>query len=207
MGDRMRSGRGRLIRTACGVAAAAIVLLVLLPTPAAARITSGPCTDEDNFIFVEGTRYTPANDSRGNPVVLPDREGVVIEYTGTTRTGIRDHRGEIAVDFGTLGQVTVASWGHPNKPNPTKQKSGTYDLDEGYRLLRDGLPADFDLVGIFRVSGFHTGTEGTCEGFAMVKIEGNPLTTAVGATAVGGTVVTAAGVGLAAVAKARRRRV
>jgi hypothetical protein len=62
----------------------------------------------------------------------------------------------------------------------------------------------FDVVGVYRVSGFHHGDVGACDGFVYVKIEGNPLATVPGAAAAALTVGTGA-LTLAA-GKARRIR-
>lgn len=167
----------------------ALILLLLGAGTAEAGI-SGPCPSNENFAIIEGTRYTPANDTADDPVVLPAGETLQIEYTGTTTAAITDHQGEIAIDIGPAGYV-VETWGNPNKPRPKMTKAGTYTLE---------VP---NVVGIFDVSGFHSGTGGRCDGFAVVKIEGNPLTTPVGAGAVGGTALAAAGVGWAAVATKR----
>lgn len=124
-------------------------------------------------------------------MVVPAGETITVNYTGTTTAEITDHEGEITIEIGPSG-IVVGDWSDENKPMPDLTKSGTKTID---------IP---NIVGIFDVSGFHRGNGGACEGFAVVKIEGNPLSTPVGAGAVGGTALAAAGVGYAMLAKPRR---
>ena len=174
-------------RTICfaarGLALSCILAAPLvLAAPASAAITTGPC---DGTVTIEGVTYTPANDTRDNPVVVPDGTGLIVDYTGNTGgVVIKNHSGYIAVHVGPV-PIKVATWAGKNADEEI-EKTDTYALDEAY----DKLPVD--IVGIFRVSGKHDGKGGVCEGFAYVKIEGNPLTTIPGAVA---TVVTLAAAG------------
>lgn len=165
---------------------------LLCTTPAFASITAGPC---DGSVTIEGVTYTPANDTPGDPVVIPDKSGVIVEYSGDTGgVVIKNHHGSIAVDVGPIA-IEVAEWSGRNADGEVST-TDTYALDDAYAKL------PFDIVGIYRVSGTHEGRGGRCAGFAYVKIEGNPLGTVPGVAA---AVITLGGVvGVAAAASARK---
>ncbi len=184
----------RTIARAAAVVWSVGCLSLALAAPAFASITTGPC---DGSVTIQGVKYTPANDTPSNPVLIPDGSGIVVQYTGTTGgVVIKNHHGSIAVDVGPI-PITVADWSGENADEKV-EKTGTYALDDALAKL------PIDIVGIFRVSGTHEGRGGTCEGFAYVKIEGNPLGTIPGVAAAGVTVVAAAGVGAAAAARKPR---
>jgi hypothetical protein len=176
-----------MVVTWCGLG-----LWSVLAVPASASVTAGPC---DGSVTILGVTYTPENDTPADPVVIPDESGVVVEYTGNTGgVVIKNHRGSIAVDVGPI-PITVAEWSGRNADDEVAT-TDNYALDEAFAKL------PFDIVGIYRVSGTHVGRGGTCEGFAYVKIEGNPLSTVPGIAA---TVVTAASAaGVVAAASARK---
>ncbi|MBI2238332.1 MAG: hypothetical protein HYU54_07400 [Actinobacteria bacterium] len=163
--------------------------VLLFAAPAGAAVT-GPC---DGSATIEGVTYTPANDTPGNPVALPDKEGVVASWEGSTDGPIHNHNGEIGVDVGPF-TIPVADWAGENKKDEV-QKKGEYQLDDAYAKLPLGI------VGLFRVSGSHIGDEASCEGFVYVKIEGNPLSTVPGVAAAALTTATAALVAAAGVAR------
>lgn len=186
MTRRTRRPAGTRLRALWLTAAAFGFLLVLAP-PARGAV-SGGCTGR---AVIEGRTYTPANDTASNPVILPKKRGVIVEWRGR-QPPITKHHGALAVEIGP-GSVTVATWAHPNEGKATKAK-GTYSLDQAYEKIGD-------VVGLFRVTGFHEGAGGRCDGFAMVKIEGNPLTTPVGGAAAGLTLVSAGGLVAAAMTR------
>jgi hypothetical protein len=152
-------------------------------TPAGASITEGSC---DGSVTIDGTTYTPANDSPDNPIVVPDKKGLVATYEGTTGVVIHNHTGQISVMVGPAG-IPVADWGGKNADDEV-EASGTYAVDDAFDKL------GFRAVGIYRIEGSHAGDEDTCAGFAYVKVEGNPLGTPAGAGAVAVGVAAAAGV-------------
>jgi hypothetical protein len=176
------------------VAAGMLTLLGLTAAPASAAITEGPC---DGSVTIKGTTYTPANDTEANPVIVPDEPGLVFTWHGDTGGAvIKNHSGQIGVSIGP-GVVPVADWSNPNEGGDTSA-DGSYNLDTAWEKI------GFHLVGIYRVEGNHDGEGGSCEGFAYVKIEGNPLTTPVGAGALALTV--AAGAGVLFAGKAKRAK-
>jgi hypothetical protein len=178
------------VRHVLHLAALALATVLLTALPSSAWVTGG-CNGK---IVVGGTTYTPANDTPANPVVLPNEEGLTLYYVGTSRKVIKDHSGFIAVVVGP-GSVQAVEWSNPNRGG-SKRDEGDYELDAAFSRL---LP--FDLVGLYEIEGQHVGKGGRCDGRAMVKIEGNPLTTVPGAVAAGLTVVAAIGMGVAAAGK------
>lgn len=172
------------IAIACALA---LTPVVLAAAPAHA-IVLGPCNGTAN---INGNIYSPANDTRSNPVVIP-KEGVA-HWQGVTTTVITNHRGGLGLVIGPTNYL-FAKWGSENKKKETK-KAGTYNFDNFYARI------PVDVVGIYKVIGTHQGKGGRCEGFVMVKLEGNPLATVPGAAAAGLTVLTGLGVAVAGMAK------
>ena len=156
------------------------VLITLIPlgvaAPAGANVT-GNCRTGQNFAVIDGVRYTPSNDTPINPVLVPNRSGVMIPYRGKTTVPIMEHSGWLQIPIGPV-PVEVAPWSHPNTGGALGA-NGTYDLDRLYSRL------PLDIVGLVRVNGHHQGKGGGCDGFALLRFEGNPLATLIGASAIG----------------------
>ena len=51
-----------------------------------------------------------------------------------------------------------------------------------------------NIVGIYQLTAFHDADGGNCDADAMVKLDGDPLSTPIGAGATAGLVITGAGV-------------
>ena len=175
-----RKTRGRW--PAAGVLAAGMTLLVA--GPAAAEV-SGPC---DGEVTIDGVTYGPANDSASNPIVVP-ADAETAAWQGTTGVPITDHAGRLSVVIGP-GSVEIASWGGENADRETSAE-GVYEIADA----RAELPVD--LVGLYELTGAHEGSGGSCTGSVMVRIEGTPLTTPVGAGAAVATVLGLAGLAFA----------
>ncbi|MDH5371903.1 MAG: hypothetical protein OEX97_03055 [Acidimicrobiia bacterium] len=164
---------------------------LLLSGVAAGAAIDGPCR---GTVTIDGIVYSEANDSASNPIVIPDEEGLIAFWEGSTNEPITDHTGEIGVVVGPT-TINFADWGGDNAALKT-DSNGSYAIDDA----RDVLP--ISVVGLYKVSGFHRGEGGSCDGSVMVLLEGNPLTTPVGAGAAAGTIL--AGLG---VLSAGRRRI
>lgn len=177
---RRRSGLGRW--SAAALLAAGATLLVA--GPAAAEV-SGPC---DGEVTIDGVTYGPANDSASNPIVVP-ADAEMAAWRGTTGVAITDHSGRLAVVIGP-GSVEIASWSGENADLETSAE-GVYEIADA----REQLPVD--VVGLYELTGSHAGSGGTCTGSVMVRIEGSPLTTPLGAGAAAVTILGLAGVALA----------
>lgn len=167
---------------------AVVVGAVLLVPVVAGASVSGPC---DGSVTIGGVTYTPANDTAANPIVVPDQPGLIASWQGTTGPPITDFAGDVGVVVGPF-TVVIADWSGPNEDEETSS-SGDYAVDEARGLVP---------VGLYEMTATHTGTGGTCTGTVMVLIEGNPLTTPVGAGAAVGTLAT--GLGLVAAGRGRK---
>ena len=156
--------------------------LLLMGTAAQAAI-DGPCR---GTATIDGIVYSEANDSADNPIVIPDQEGLIAFWEGSTDVAITDHTGELGVVIGPA-TINFADWDGENSDLKT-DSSGSYAIDDA----RDILP--INLVGLYEVSGFHRGEGGNCDGSVMVLLEGNPLTTPVGAGSAAGAALALVGV-------------
>ena len=164
----------------------AAIALWLLPSTAGA-VVEGPCTGK---VEIDGITYTPENDSPDNPIVIPDRSGLIAEWSGSTTTGpITNHVGEVSLVVGPTAFV-IDDWDGENAEEETSSR-GNYAIDDA----KDILP--FDVVGLYELQAFHSGDEARCDGSAMVLVEGNPLSTPLGLGAAAGTLIAAAGITLA----------
>jgi hypothetical protein len=173
-------------RATRGLLVVLMATALMLTARSAYAAVSGPC---DGSVTIDGVRYTSANDSPSNPIIIPDKLGLVASWEGSTTTPITDHTGDIGVVVGPA-TIVLETWGGPNAEKATSS-SGDYSVDEA----RAQLPVD--LVGLYELTGHHVGTGGACQGSVMILIEGNPLATPAGAGAGVGTLLAATGVVLA----------
>jgi hypothetical protein len=156
--------------------------MLLIGVGAGAAI-DGPCR---GTATIDGIVYSEANDSADNPIVIPDQDGLIAFWEGSTDAPITEHTGELGVVIGPA-TINFADWGGENSDLET-ESSGSYAIDDA----RDVLP--INLVGLYEVSGFHRGEGGNCDGSVMVLLEGNPLTTPVGAGSAAGAALALVGV-------------
>lgn len=185
---RRRSGSTRLFV----LTATALTLCVLpLARPAEAAV-DGPC---DGSVTIAGIKYTPANDTAANPIVVPDEPGLVAEWEGSTTVPIINHNGQAGVVIGPSTWV-LATWKGANGEKAT-DADGNYSIDDARNSVA------IDLVGLYEITAMHAGDGGACDGSVMVLFEGSPLTNPVGAGAGVGTLLAGVGVGFAG----RRRNV
>jgi len=170
--------RGRRTGTVLGVTA----LLVLWGSTAAFASKTGPC---DGSVTIDGVRYDSTNDTADDPIVVPaDKGGVTASWEGTTGTPITNHSGSVSVVVGPI-PIEIASWAGTNSDMEVSA-SGTYDLADIPDFVKS-------LTGLYEVHAEHSGDGGTCEGTVMVKLDGNGLTSPVGAVSAAGAVLMAAG--------------
>ena len=158
--------------------------------PAGAYVSPG-CTGSGT---INGKTYTPANDTPGNPVRLPDKGTVV--YQGSTAALTKPHHGHIDVVIGP-GSVTIYSWASRNDGNKLSS-GGSKDLTK----IHDKLP--FGIAGLYKVTGEHFNNGKLyCSGWAYVKFDQSPLGTPIGAGALGASVLAGLGLVGAAFGKAK----
>ena len=174
----------------CGVLTA-LMIIGFAPT-ALASVTEGRGVC-DGWAEIKGERYTPANDTPGNAIPVPDESGVVIEWHGEANMANTNGRGAIYVNVAGF-RIKVDDWTTDNAVQVSN--GGFYQLDDFYEEIDSRVPIG-RVPGIWRVDGEHSADGGECAGFAMVKLEGNPLGTLVGWITVVGLIITAAGLVIA----------
>ncbi|HDL42021.1 MAG TPA: hypothetical protein ENG98_03280 [Actinobacteria bacterium] len=149
-------------------------LIVGMVNPAGASV-SGPC---DGSATIQGTTYTPANDTPSNPIVLPNRNGVTIPYQGNVGFSNKDFNGKIGVTIAGVN-VKIDDWTGVNDDD-IREKVGEYELDDFYDQVDSTVPGG-RVPGLWRLWVEHSADGGSCSAFALIKIEGNPLSTPAGA--------------------------
>lgn len=176
-----------------GVAAGAALLLVAAG-PAAAEL-DGPC-EAVGTVEETGVEIDPSTGD--GPFEVP-LEGTVV-WSGQVGDGSdtepRVTNGAIAVvappvfDAIFSGLLEFRDWGEDDAVTTAESGTDTYTLP-------DYTPRDTELV----VSGFHDDPVGSCDGEVTIVVAGSPLDSPLAIGSLAGTVITGAGVALAAVAK------
>jgi hypothetical protein len=163
-----------------GVMAAAAVLW--LAAPAGAEITRDTigCSATATVTGDDGSAVTV--DAASQSVKIPRGDSAV--WKGEINKVTHDHTGSVDLKLGPLS-INLGKWG----PTANGQNAGTKDG------LKD-IPAiikQFPSVK-WKLTGFHKGIEGQCEGEVIVEVEGSAASTAAaGVAALAGTAAAAAG--------------
>lgn len=147
-----------------------VLVIALVPNVAAASVT-GECTGEATIKSVD---YTPANDTPKNAIPIPDEAGVIVTYSGSVGFVNTNHSGAAKVQVGPFAITLDKPWGGSNDADDRGVVNQTYELDD----FRDKLP--IWIPGVWKVTASHSADGGDCSGFAMIKLEGNPLGNVVG---------------------------
>lgn len=153
------------------IAALLAVLVVALVPGVATASVDGDCTGE---AIIKGVPYTPANDTPGNAIPIPDEEGVQVTYSGSVDFLNENHSGVAKVQVGPFDITLDKPWGGPNGDDDRGVVNQIYQLDD----FRDELP--IWIPGVWKVTASHSADGGDCSGFAMIVLEGNPLGNFVG---------------------------
>jgi hypothetical protein len=171
-----------------------VLVIALVPNVASASVT-GECTGEAT---IKGVDYTPANDTPKNAIPIPDEAGVIVTYSGSVDFANTNHSGAAKVQVGPFAITLDNPWGSSNEADDRGVENQIYELDD----FRDKLP--IWIPGVWKVTASHSADGGDCSGFAMIKLEGNPLGNAVGWIVLVGLLGT---VYLAVMAMVRKRMV
>lgn len=162
-----------------------LLIVMLMAVPASASIT-GPCSGSAT---IDGIEYDASFDTVANPIVVPaDRDGLVIPYEGGISVTNTNHLGAVGLVIGPV-TVNIADWGLEENVDDIRQT----DPGKQYTLGNEVN----DIVGIYQLTAFHDADGGSCDATAMVKLEGNPLTTPIGLGATAGALLSAAGLAFA----------
>ena len=159
-----------MVRKLLIMAVLAVLVVALIPSAATANVT-GDC---DGSATIKGVTYTPDNDTPGNAIPIPDEKGVQVTYSGSVDFANTNHSGAAKVQVGPFNITLDKPWGGPNQQDDRGVEDQVYQLDD----FRDKLP--IWIPGVWRVSASHNADGGSCSGFAMIELEGNPLGNAVG---------------------------
>lgn len=182
-------GRGTALLAGAGLA---VVTVLAWCAPAGAVLDDNTvgCGGHATITGSDGKTYeADANDS----TIKVPQDGSVA-WQGSVQTVTHNHAGEIKVKIGPF-DVSIDSWASKNESGQPS-KSGTRDMPSA---LKDLPP------GSYEISGHHKGDEGGCSGHATIEVQGSILGNTAGVVSVAGTVITGLGLGLAGVAKGRRR--
>ncbi len=157
-------------------------LILLFAIPASADLT-GNCSGSAT---IDGIEYDASYDTADNPIVVPeDREGLRIPYEGSVTMTNTNYLGAVGIVIGPV-TVNVADWGLAENVDDTRSTA-----PGAIYVLSNGLN---NIVGIYQLTAFHDADGGNCDADAMVKLEGDPLSTPIGGGATAGLVITGAAV-------------
>lgn len=158
-----------MVRKLAIVSLLATLLIALIPGYGSASVT-GDCNGE---AIIKGVTYTPANDTPGNAIPIPNEDGVQVTYSGSVAFENMNHSGSVKVQVGPFG-INVGDWEGENPEDTRGVTNKIYELDD----FRGKLP--IWIPGVWKVTATHSASGGECSGFAMIKLEGNPLGNVVG---------------------------
>jgi hypothetical protein len=174
------------MRKAAAGAAIALVLLVVGASAAGAAELDGGCkgtgVSKDGNDKQLDTASAPGQGGTKDDPFLVDQGGTV-DYEGSSPAVFHNHSWHVDVSG-----ATVQSGGSKNGTNQAGT-SGTAKID-------DYLPVN--AVGLYKVTGGITATEGSCSGSAWVKLVGSPVLTVGWIAGIGFTVIGAAGLAFTA---------
>lgn len=149
----------------------AALVVALVPSIASGDIT-GSCEGEAEL---NGVTYTPeANDTPGTAIPIPDRDGVSVRYSAAVGFENKNFSGSASVVVGPFNITLGQTWSGANEQDVREITDAVYELDD----FRDKLP--IWIPGVWKVTASHEAGGNSCSGFAMIKLEGSPLGTAVG---------------------------
>ena len=146
-----------------------LLLVLLLPSPPAVADVTGGCQGSVDFLLDEAGEYTPANDTRSNPILIPKTEDDVAHWDGTSPGDNRNHSGHVQVQIGPAW-ITVADWSHPNDANESA-KVGDYQMEDFWSEIPGGRNV---ANGIYRARAVHVGDGADCSANVFIKFDGNP---------------------------------
>lgn len=145
-------------------------LLTLFADPAQADVTGG-CDGSIDFSSDIVGAYTPANDTRGNPIIVPKEIGNMVRWEGSVPAANTNFEGEVEIRIGPAW-VEVADWGFPDhdgtNADDVRIDSGTYRM----RDFWDVVPRDL-VHGLYEARAVHSAAGVDCEAHVFVKFEGN----------------------------------
>ncbi len=158
--------------SAAAVAALLAGMVFMSSAPAYADVT-GECEGSADFSADSAPAYTPAFDTKGNPVIVPKDDGNMATWSGSVPSENLDFGGKVEIRIGPAW-IEVADWGLPDhdgsNSDDERSDSGVYNMDE----LWDVIPKNI-AHGIYEARAFHDASDVDCDANFFVKFEGNAL--------------------------------
>jgi hypothetical protein len=183
---------GRRVAAIGTLLVGAFAALIGLATPAGATITTntigcaGSATVNGTGGDAGKTVTVNANDAK----VTMLREGTA-DWQGSITTTTHNHSGQVVVDLGWF-KITAGKWGPSANASNENSKSGQTKLPSALKYVP---PGDY------KITGYHQGDEGRCAGSIDVRFNGSLVSNPIGIAALIATILAAAGVGFAAIAR------
>lgn len=173
--------QSRMWRRLGGVLVLATIFLGVVAPAAALADVASPC---DGWAEFAGERWTPANDSADNPIIIPPGQDTFeVHYFGSSGFDNNGHQGKIYADL--VIPIPIADWEDTNGDLPNDpSKEGDYTID----MAEIRSEARFEPRGLVKVRGNHTADGGSCSGFVMVKFDGPLFDSALASASLGGMV-------------------
>jgi|GEM_PF-4178736 len=165
-----------------GAGAVAAVALLLSVAPAGAEITRDTigCSATATVTADDGSAVTV--DATATSVKIPRAANAA--WHGEINKVTHDHEGSIDLTLGPL-TINLGKWGPTGNDQNAGTKDGVTDIPT--------LVRQFPSVK-WKLTGYHKGTEGQCEGQLTVEVEGSAASTAAaGVAGLAGTAAAAAG--------------
>jgi hypothetical protein len=169
---------GRILGAGVGVA----IALVLLAGPAGAEITRDTigCTGTATLTGDDGVPVTI--DVAARSVTVPRGDSAV--WKAATNKVTHDHSGSLDLRLRPLS-INLGRWGPTGNDQNQSTKDGLRDIPAVVKY--------FPSVK-WKLTGYHKGIEGQCEGEMTVEVEGSAASTAAaGVAGLAGTAAAAAG--------------
>jgi uncharacterized membrane protein YhaH (DUF805 family) len=156
------------------VAVVGLVFALVLVSPSRAFAdVDGGCTGSADFSVDSVGAYTPANDTRGNPVIVPKADGNVASWEGTVPGENKNFGGEVEIRLGPVW-IEVADWGLPDhdgsNDNDERSDNGEYDMDQVWDVVPKSI-----AQGIYEARASHSASGVDCQAQFFVKFEGSAL--------------------------------
>ncbi len=174
--------RGGNMRRILGAGVVAAVGVLLVAAPAGAEITRDTigCSGTATVTADDGSAVTI--DTAATSVKIPRGDNAA--WHGEINKVTHDHEGSIDIELGPV-KINLGKWG----PTANNQNEGTKDGVKDIPALLKQFPS-----AKWKLSGYHKGTEGQCEGELTVEVEGSGASTAAaGVAGLAGTAAAAAG--------------
>ena len=164
------SRRWGAIAAAFGLVAA---LVLTMADPADAEVTGG-CEGSADFSADSVGAYTPAFDTRDNPVIVPKADGNKATWKGSVPGENKDFGGKVEIRIGP-SWVEVVDWGLPDHDGSNvddeRTDDGVYEMDQVWDVLPKNI-----AQGIYEARASHTSASGVdCKANFFVKFEGSAL--------------------------------